>query len=293
MAREPLLREIVAEVLGEEYARRIWKRIDIIGDIAVIRKPFDMEVSVFKKIGRELLKRIPYVRSVWLSVSGVEGVYRLRDMVHLAGEKRTETMYVEHGCKFKLDITKVYISLRLSYEHVRIAEIIEDGERILNMYAGAGFFSIHAACRRGIEAAYSIDINPHAYHYMVINTRLNNVEDRVIPVYGEAYTTTMRLFTRSVNRVLMPLPEKALEHLPAAVAALEDTGWLHVYVHVGARSQRDAVEKAKQMLFRRLQGLVESYDIRGARVVRTVGPREYQVVIDVVVEPKRTVSKIK
>lgn len=293
MAREPLLREIVSEVLGEDYARRIWKRIDIIGDIVVIRKPFDVEQSVFRKVGEALLERIPYVRSVWLSVSGVEGVYRLRDLIHLAGEKRTETLYVEHGCRFKLDITKVYVSLRLSYEHVRVAELVGDGESLLNMYAGAGFFSIHAACRRNIEAAYSIDINPHAFHYMVVNTRLNGVEDRVVPVYGEAYSTTLRMFRRSVDRVLMPLPEKALEHLPAAVAALKDQGWIHVYVHVGARGQREAIEKAKRLVSQRLEAYARWFWFKGARVVRTVGPREYQVVVDVYVEPRHSISKLK
>ena len=288
MAREPLLREIVEEVLGEDYARKVWKRIDIIGDIAVIRKPFDMEVSVFKKVGDALLRRIPYVRSVWLSVGSVEGIYRLRDLVHLAGERRTETLYIEHGCKFKLDITKVYVSLRLSYEHVRIASLIRDGERVLNMYAGAGFFSIHAACRKRLEAAYSIDINPYAYHYMVLNTRLNGVEDRVVPIYGEAYATTMKLFRHSVDRVLMPLPEKALEHLPAAVAALENGGWIHVYLHVGARRQGEAIEQAKRLVLSRIAGYAESVEVRGSRVVRTVGPREYQVVVDVFVEPRRS-----
>lgn len=286
MAREPLLREIVEEVLGEEYARRVWKRIDIIGDIAVIRKPFGLEAEVFKKIGEVLLERIPYVKSVWLSVSGVEGIYRLRDLVHLAGERRTETLYVEHGCKFRLDITKVYVSLRLSYEHVRIASMIRDGERILNMYAGAGFFSIHAACRKQIEAAYSIDINPYAYRYMVVNTRLNGVEDAVVPIYGEAYTTTMRLLQRSVNRVLMPLPEKALEHIPAAVAALAGEGWLHVYLHVDARRQREAIERAEKLVLSRIADYVKYAEIRGSRVVRTVGPCEYQVVVDVFVEPR-------
>ena len=277
---EPLLRRIVADVLGEEAAGRVWKRIEVIGDIAVIRKPFDMPVDVFRPVAEELLKRVSYVKSVWLSVSPVEGSYRLRDLVHLAGERRTETIYREHGCAFRLDITRVYISLRLSYEHLRVAKLVNDGERILNMYAGAGFFSIHAACRHSLEAAYSIDINPDAYRYMVYNARLNNVDDVVVPILGEAYSTTMRLFRRSVDRVLMPLPEKALEHLPAAVAALEKRGWIHVYLHVKAGRPREAIERAKSMVLGRLSAMTTSTVIEETRVVRSVGPREYQVVVD-------------
>ncbi len=268
-------------MLGEEAAAKVWKRIEIIGDIAIIRKPFDMDADIFRPVAEELLRRIPYVKSVWLSVSPVEGSYRLRDLVHLAGERRTETIYREHGCAFRVDITRVYISLRLSYEHVRIAKLVEDGERLLNMYAGAGFFSIHAACRHSLEAAYSIDLNPDAYRFMVYNARLNRVEDVVVPILGEAYTTTMRLFRRSVDRVLMPLPEKALEHLPAAVAALEGQGWIHVYLHVAAGKPREAVGKGERLVVSRLSSLVSRVVVENVRIVRTVGPRRYQVVVDV------------
>ncbi len=283
MAGKPLLREIAEKVLGEDVARRIWKRIDIIGDIVVIRKPFEMSVDELRPLGEALLERIPYARSVWLATSPVDGQYRLRDLVHLAGERRTETLYVEHGCKFRLDITKVYISLRLSYEHRRIASLVEDGERLLNMYAGAGFFSIIAACWHDI-IAYSIDINPHAYRYMVLNARLNGVEDRVAPILGDAYSTTLRMFKGEVERVLMPLPELALQHLPAAIAALAGKGFIHIYLHVTAMSSREAIGKAVRLAVNRASRYASRVRVDNARVVRTVGPREYQVVVDMWVE---------
>ena len=98
----------------------------------------------------------------------------------------------------------------------------------------------------------------------------------------------MKLFQRSVDRVLMPLPEKALEHLPAAVAALEDKGWIHVYLHIDARRQGEAIERAKRLVLSRIASYVESAEVRGSRVVRTVGPREYQVAVDVFAEPRRS-----
>ncbi len=280
MSGEPLLRRIALEVLGEDAAKRIWKRIDIIGDIAVIRKPFGLDADRLRPLGKALLEKIPYIRSVWLATSPVDGIYRLRELVHLAGERRTETIYQEHGCKFKLDITKVYVSLRLSYEHKRIAELVSDGEVIINMYAGAGFFSIIAACRHDV-IAYSIDVNPWAYRYMVINSRLNGVEDKVIPIHGEAKSTVLRVLRGIADRVLMPLPELALQHIDAAVAALRDEGYIHVYVHVKARSSRQAIQQAIDSVVTRASGYAARVEVEGARIVRTVGPREYQVVVDV------------
>ncbi len=269
-------------MLGEDASQRVWKRIEIIGDIAIIKKPLGWDnIGMLRRLGEELWRRLPYVNSVWLAATPVEGVYRVRDLIHLAGVKKTETVYREHGCVFKLDITRVYISPRLGYEHRRIAELVKDGERILNMYAGAGFFSIHAACRKDVEAAYSIDLNPYAFRYMVENVRLNHVEDKVVPILGEAYTTTIKFFRSSVDRVLMPLPEKALEHLPAAVRALDEKGIIHVYLHVAASSSSEALSKARLMISGILRRYVVGYRFEYSRIVRTVGPREYQVVVDV------------
>ncbi len=281
---EPLLRKIAREVLGDEAAKRIWKRVEIIGDIAIIKKPLNWDnVDKLKLLGIELWRRIPYVKSVWLAVAPVEGIYRIRDMVHVAGVRKTETIYREHGCMFKVDITRVYISPRLGYEHKRIAELTSDGERVLNMYAGAGLFSIHIACRRNVEAVYSIDLNPYAFRYMVENARLNRVQDKVIPILGEAYATTMTLFPSTVDRVLMPLPEKALEHLPAAVKAIDHKGDIHVYLHINAMNSSDAKQKARESVAKRLRRLVSAFVFKGTRIVRTVGPREYQVAVDVYV----------
>ncbi|MCC6058121.1 MAG: class I SAM-dependent methyltransferase family protein, partial [Desulfurococcaceae archaeon] len=70
---KPLLKRIAEKVLGSEYAELIWKRVEILGDIAVIRKSYsiDIPIDVFKALGEELLKELPYVKSVWLAVTPV------------------------------------------------------------------------------------------------------------------------------------------------------------------------------------------------------------------------------
>lgn len=105
-----LLKQIAEEVLGRDKAVLLWKRIDVIGDIAVIKKPMHGEVSIedLRLVAGELLKRLPHVRSVWLALGPVGGVYKVRqNLVHLAGERRTSTVYREHGAVFLVDISKV------------------------------------------------------------------------------------------------------------------------------------------------------------------------------------------
>ena len=278
-----LIRRIAEQLYGPEKAKKFWQRLEIIGDIAIIRQPFDVSLDELKPLAEKILEELPYVKSVWAAISPVEGQYRLRKFAHLAGENRSETVYKEHGCLFKLDITRVYVSPRLGYEHIRIAKLVEPREVVINMYAGAGLFSIIIARYAKPKKVYSIDINPDAYRYMVENVRLNRVEDVVEPILGDAAKVIEERLVSVADRVLMPLPELALEHLPYAIKALREDGKriIHVYLHVHANRGEDPIEKGWELLEKRLEKLGVKVERLFGRIVRDVGPRWYQVVIDI------------
>ena len=282
MTRGPLLKKIASEVLGEEFASRLWKRVEFIGDIALIRVPLGLNPQDLKPLAEELLKRLPYVKSVWAALPGIEGEYRLRRHVWLAGELRSETTYREHGCTFKVDISKVYLSPSLNYEHMRITKLVKPGEVVVNMFAGAGLFSIIIAKYAAPSKVYSIDINPHAYYYMVENVKLNGVEDIVVPILGDAKDVVERTLRGVADRVLMPYPELALEYLPYALSALKGgKGWVHVYLHVWTSKGEHWRTKAKETLEKRLHEIgISAYEIALVRKIRNVGPRTHQVVVD-------------
>ncbi|MCC6041268.1 MAG: class I SAM-dependent methyltransferase family protein [Desulfurococcaceae archaeon] len=280
MTRGDLLKRVAREVLGEDFARRIWRRIEFIGDIALIRSPLNMNPEELRPLGEEILNRIPHVKSVWASIPGIEGPYRLRRHVWLAGEQRSETLYREHGCVFKVDINRVYISPSLNYEHIRVARLVNPGEVVFNMFAGAGLFSIIIAKHSNPSRVYSVDINPDAYYYMVENIKLNHVEDKVHPVLGDAKDVASKL-SSSVNRVLMPYPELALDYLPYAVDSLKNSGWVHVYLHVRTERGEHWRTKALRVISERLAEIsARSYTVSHVRKIRNVGPRQHQVVVD-------------
>ena len=272
-------------LLGKEVAEVLWRRVEIIGDIAILRKPIgvDLDLEVFRLIGAELIKRYPNIRSVWLAVTPVRGSHRTREYVHLAGEKRTITLYKEHGCVFKVDIAKVYVSPTLNYEHIRIAKSIRDGEEVLNMFAGAGLFSIIIAKHSRPRLVVSVDINPHAYELMVENVRLNRVEGVVTPVLGDAKDVA-REHPGRFDRVLMPLPELAYEYFEYAVYTLKSSGFIHVYDFITAEKKEEALKEARSKYLRRCNQLGVTASVKLSRIVRSVGPRYYQVVLDLYVE---------
>lgn len=270
-----MLRRLARELLGDD---EVWSRIDVVGDIALIHRKFNYPIENLRLLANEMLKRMKGVKAVFAIEPGTEGKYRLRRLIHLAGENRTATIYKEHGCVYKVDVQKAFVVPRLSGEHLRIAELVQPWETVFNMFAGVGPFSILIAKRKGAKV-YSVDVNPLAYELMVENVKLNGVEDKVIPILGDSADVSYWL-RGSVDRVLMPLPELAPSYLDYALLSLRYPGWLHLYLHVlvrwGERPKLSALRVGRRLL----ESKCSSFEIRGVRLVRTVGPRIAQVVVD-------------
>jgi tRNA (guanine37-N1)-methyltransferase len=150
------------------------------------------------------------------------------------------------------------------------------------MFAGVGCFSIIIAKRVNSARVFSIDVNPTAVNLMQENIRLNRVYGRVIPLLGDAKTTVESQLQSKADRVLMPLPEKTLEYLPAAVSALKPSGgWMHLYAFEHSTKTEDPTEKAKLKVVIALARLSIDFEIPIVRIVRRTGPHWFQTVTDV------------
>lgn len=270
---------IAREIYGDE-SEYIIKSFDIIGDIAIIKIPEKILDERRYRFGEEILKNLGYIKVVLRQTTPVEGIYRLRKFEYLAGERRTETVYKEYGARFYVDISKVYFTPRLSYERIRVANLVGEGEKVLNMFAGAGPFTIHIARKGGY--VYSIDINPYAIEYHYINNIINKVDDKVILFRDDASRVVEEYLVAKADRVIMPLPELALDYLKYALKALREEGVLHIYLHIQYQENDDeALEKGEYIIWDKLsQYNVDILDIN-SRVVREVSTRMAQVCIDV------------
>lgn len=274
MAR--MLKEALQGILSEQELNEVYSAFDIIGDIVVIKIP-DAMMNKKQLIADTILSNVKPVKSVLMQSSPVSGDHRVRDVEYLAGENRTTTIYKEHSCKFKVDVSKVYFSPRLSTERARIADLASDNEVIVNMFAGIGTFSIVIAKKRKCKV-YSIDINPDAHALCIENIRLNKVEDRVIPMLGDAKEIIEKELVNKVDRVLMPLPERAKEYLNSAILAVKDKGIIHYFTHIHADSKKESLKVCSEELENSVN---VKHELLTSRVVREVGPRFYQVVADI------------
>ena len=274
------LKAILAHTLAHKELKFLYKSYDIVGDIAIIRVPEPLKQhNTF--IAEAIMQINKSVKTVLYQVTPVSDNLRLRKLEWIAGERKTETLHREYGCLFKVDLAKCYFSPRLSFERMRIARLVQTGEVVINMFAGVGCYSIIIAKQSKAEKVYSIDINPVAVEYIEENARLNKVDNRVVPVEGDAKVIVEERFQNTADRVLMPLPEKAHEYLDCAVLALKPTGgFVHYYDFEHATKNENPVEKVKTKLSEKLQKLNVDFEMPFSRVVRTTGPHWYQVTID-------------
>ena len=272
-----LLKEVLKDKLTPSEVNLLYSSFDVVGDIAVLRVP-DPLLPKKHIIAEALLSSLKNVRTVLMQTTPVEGEFRLRGLEVLAGEPRFETTYKEHGCIYKVNISTVYFTPRLSTERLRVANRVKDGEVVVNMFAGVGPYSILIAKKVKDVKVYSIDNNPEAYRYMQENIKQNKVEHKVVPLFGDAAEIIRSRLHQAADRVIMPLPEKALSYLDAAYSALKcGRGIIHYYAHTFYKRGEDPLQKTVE----EVKGKAAfKFEVEYADVVREVGPRLAQVVLD-------------
>ncbi len=271
-----MLKRALEGVLTDQESEELFSAFDQIGDIIVIRIP-DSLLSKKKVIGETLLKEVSTAKSVLYQSSDVTGDFRTRSLELLAGEDKTETEYKEFGCRFFVDVEKAFFSPRLSTERERIADVIRDGETVINMFGGVGMFSILAAKNKKCTV-YNIDINPVASQLCEKNILLNKLVGEVISLNGDAAQIVNDQLKEKGDRTLMLLPERSDEFLESAILATKNGGIIHYYSHIHADKKQDAPKLSEEHYLKVTN--VKS-EILGSKIVRAVGPRYYQTVVDV------------
>jgi len=270
--------DLLSDRLSPHVLASLPHAIDFVGDIAVVEIAPELE-SYKRIIGEAILTVHKTVRTVLAKSGAVGGVYRLRTFEVIGGETKINTVHKEHGCVFHVDLAKAYFSPRLSYEHSRIASSIRKGETVVDMFAGVGSFSILIAREHEDVHVYAIDVNPDAFEILKKNVLANRVEARVKPVFGDARQIVNERLTGVADRVIMNLPERAIEYVDVACRALKPEGGVIHYYEFS--NKPEPLETAKSRLKeavthtnRRLEKILL------ARIVRGIAPFTYQIVVD-------------
>ncbi len=272
------LKKILKERLNlrDEELSKIRRGFEIIGDVVVIDIP-DEVYHLKEDIVKAILEKHKHVKTVLRKVGEVSGDFRVAKYEILYGEK-TETMAKEHGCRFLLDPTKVYYSVKLSGERERIFKAVKTGERVLVMFAGVGPFAITIAKKAKPKEVVGVELNPVAVDYFKKNVKLNRVENTVKVYEGDVREVVPKIKGK-FDRILMPSPNNAVEFADLAAEKAKSGTVIHYYTFAGIEEERE--------LAKRVEDLFSQYINCKAIFIRKCGnfaPYVYRYVVDLLVD---------
>ena len=283
------LEDVLSGRMPSELLVDLPKSFDIIGDIAIL--DLNPELTLHEgEVGQAIMQVHSNVRAVFAREGPVSGPDRVRPLHRAAGENRTETRHREFGCLFKVDLSRVFFSPRLSTEHQRVAGSVRENEVVVDMFAGVGPFSILIAKWLETVEVNAIDSNPEATRLIEENARLNRVESKVHAWTGDANEIVSGHLKEQATRVIMNHPSVARDFIGTACGALRKAGGtIHYYTFSDGenweRKSRDEFEAGVKGSGWNTAGTIE------IRKVREVGPFKWQVAIDARVVP--ALSKLK
>ena len=190
----------------------------------------------YKKIGDILIVDNNYSNEDFEGLSKKHNVKTVMKIDHIQGTKRepvykilygseTETINKENGCLFKLDLSKVMWSKGNNNERLRIAKLVGDGETVIDMFAGIGYFSIPIGVHSKAGQVYAIEINPNSYHYLCENVKLNKLSN-LTPILGDCMIETPKL---KADRIVMGYVKTTHHYLKVAIDSLNEGGIIHYH----------------------------------------------------------------
>ena len=230
---------------------------DTVGSIAILEVDKGME-KYEKRIAKTLLELNKHIKTIVKKAGIHEGELRLQKMKWLAGKKTKETIHKESGVNIKLNVEKVYFSVRLGTERLRIAKQVVPGEHILCMFSGCAPYPCVLARQTKAKEIIGVELNDIGHQYGVENVTLNKLKN--VTLYHGDVRTVVPGLKRAFDRIIMPLPHGADDFLDVAFSASKKGTIIHFYdfsdevdIPITTKEKIRAATKAAQQKVRILQ----------------------------------------
>ena len=273
------LKEALGDKLSKDEQRKLIRSFDVIGDMAIIKIPPELEDKA-RLIGETILVLHKNLRVVARQTGTCSGEYRTIPLTIIAGEDRKETIHREYGTRMILNPEKVYFSPRLATERKRIADCVRDREKILVCFSGVGAFPLVIAQNSRAGKIVGIEKNSIAHEYARKSLQLNRKISTVTLLQGDVNDILPGLSSQ-YDRLLMPFPTAAHLFLPRALPALKPGGRLHFY----SFQHHDTLELAIDQLQKECEKLKRTLIKPTLHRCGHCGTRLYRVCVDGRIDP--------
>ncbi len=197
----------------------------IIGEVLLLKLQKMKSFKQKQEIASAILSLFPYIKTV-CEIKEVRGEFREPDVKILSGN-RTETVHTENQIKYKIDASKVMFSKGNLAERKRIVPLVKEGEVIVDMFAGIGYFSLGIAKFTKAKEILAVEKNPLAYNYLAENIPLNKISN-INAIQGDCKTAALS-FKNYADRIIMGYFPGTEEFLPYALFMAKNPCTIHFH----------------------------------------------------------------
>jgi tRNA wybutosine-synthesizing protein 2 len=203
---------------------------------------------------------------------GVRGPWRAPDVEVVFGGD-TETVHVEDGIRYKLDVARVMFSSGNVQERMRMGRVVRAGETVVDLFAGIGYFALPMAVHGRAARVVACEVNPVAFAYLEENVRRNRAWS-VEPRLGDCRRVAP---PECADRIVMGYLD-AEAHLDVAMRTAKDPCVLHYH-------ESTPVEEVPQGPWSRVETAAGNAGVRATLLavhrIKSYAPRIRHVVLDV------------
>ncbi len=247
-----------------------------IGRVVILKIPKQLTKKK-KIIGTAVLKLFPYMQTVCME-KNIFGFRREPKIEVIAGSRKTETLHTEHDCRFLLDPAKVMFSVGNKFEKERMMKVCKQGETVVDMFAGIGYWTIPIAKFCQPKKIFAIDKNKIAMNYLEKNCRLNKVAGKVEILHGDCRKFSHILESKA-DRIIIGWIFETEKFLPAALQMAGKKCTIHFH-RICHESELVRLKKKILQIARKQKCKVK---FLREREVKTYSPRQKHFVIDLAV----------
>ena len=198
-----------------------WERL---GRVVLLRVPDGLVHKEEEMAG--LYARVLGVSTVLAEEGPVTGVERRPSVRSIWGEN-TVTVHREHGVEYEFDAARQMFSKGNVGERLRMGRTVRDGETVVDMFAGIGYFSLPMAVMGSPTVVHATEIDPEAHRWLEANVARNDVGSVVRPLLGDCREAAPR---GVADRVVMGYVGGTEDYLDVAMEVLGTPGGV-VHLH--------------------------------------------------------------
>jgi tRNA (guanine37-N1)-methyltransferase len=246
---------------------------DVVGNIVIYKFSRKTTKKEKLKVAKAFLEKNVHVSTFLEKTSKIKGRLRTPETRYILGNKTKEAVYRENGCTFRLNVDTCYFSPRLAGERKEIADITNNGEKVMVMFGGVAPFAVVIAKTKRPSRVVSVELNRACQPYALDNVKENKVNVEI--VQGDVRKVCSKTKDK-FDRVVMARPNLKDSFLDAAFKVIRPKGTIHYYGFY----EEDKKEELLELIKGEAKKARKKIKILGIKKAGDIGVRKFRYRVD-------------